>query len=78
MHLSDMTGLQLAAMLRDDPRFSGIGFVLMSSETDNTEASIVVAGPRRVLLVKPFDLKQLAQAIATATGRTTETLSAHA
>lgn len=75
MHLSDMTGLQLAATLRDDARFAGIGFVLMSSETDNSEASSVVSGPRRVLLIKPFDLKQLAQAIATATGRTTETLT---
>ena len=75
MHLSDMTGVQLAALLRDDPGCAGVGFVLMSSESDTTQAGAVLGAPRTVLLMKPFDLKQLAQSIAAATGRTTETLT---
>ena len=75
MHLSDMTGVRLASLLRDEPDCDAVGFVLMSSASDTTEAEAVLGGPRTVLLMKPFDLKQLAQSIAAATGRTPETLT---
>lgn len=75
MHLSDMTGVQLATLMWQDPECADTGFVLMSSESDTSQAGAVQGSPRSVLLMKPFDLKQLAQSIAVATGRTTETLT---
>ncbi|MFN0165192.1 MAG: protein kinase domain-containing protein [Bryobacteraceae bacterium] len=75
MHLSDMTGVQLATLMRADPECAKVGFVLMSSESDTSQAEAVLGNPLSVLLMKPFDLKQLAQSIAVATGRTTETLT---
>jgi CheY-like chemotaxis protein len=69
MHLADMTGVQLAQALRDDPGCAGVGFVLASSESGGGEASKVLDAPRTVLLPKPFDLRRLAQSLAQATGR---------
>jgi serine/threonine-protein kinase len=72
MHLADMTGVQLAAALHGDPRCSGVGFVLASSESDGGAASEALAFPMTVLLPKPFDLPRLARALAQATGRVVE------
>jgi CheY-like chemotaxis protein len=69
MHLADMTGVQLAQALHDDPGCSGVGFVLASSESDGGEASKILDVPRTILLPKPFDLHRLAQSLAQATGR---------
>jgi serine/threonine-protein kinase len=63
MHLADMTGVQLARALLDDPGCAGIGFVLATSETDTQEHGAVPASPRVVLMPKPFDLQRLAQSI---------------
>ncbi len=78
MYLSDMTGVQLASLMREDPECAEAGFVLMSSESDTSQAAAMQGHARSVLLMKPFDLKQLAQSIAAATGRTTETLKSPA
>jgi serine/threonine protein kinase len=72
MHLSDMTGLQLAQALSADPECGAIGFVLTSSESDTAEAAAILGTGRRVLLPKPFDLKMLARALAQAAGRAPE------
>ena len=72
MHLADMTGVQLAQALHDDPHCSGVGFVLASSESDGGEASKALNLPRTVLLPKPFDLPRLAMALGQATGRGVE------
>jgi CheY-like chemotaxis protein len=69
MHLADMTGVQLAQALHDDPASSCVGFVLASSESDGGEASKLLDTPLTVLLPKPFDLHRLAQSLAQATGR---------
>ena len=69
MHLADMTGVQLAQALHDDPGCSRVGFVLASSESDGGEASKALDAPLTVLLPKPFDLRRLAQSLAQATGR---------
>jgi CheY-like chemotaxis protein len=69
MHLADMTGVQLAEALRGEPGCSSVGFVLASSGSDGGEASKVLDVPRTVLLPKPFDLRELAQSLAQATGR---------
>jgi len=72
MHLADMTGVQLAQALHDDPGCSGVGLVLSSSDSDGGAASKALDATRTVLLPKPFDLRRLAQALAQATGRVVE------
>ena len=52
MHLADMTGVQLAQALHDDPGCSGVGFVLASSESDGGEASKALDAPLTVLLAE--------------------------
>jgi serine/threonine protein kinase len=69
MYLGDMTGLELAQALRDDPGCSGIGFVLASSDSGSVAASETQDAPLVVLLQKPYDLRRLAQSLAQATGR---------
>ncbi len=69
MHLADMTGLQLHAMLHANPACEAIGFVLMTSEADSLDTAALGDAPYTVLLPKPFDLRQLARALAQATGR---------
>jgi len=72
MHLPDMTGVQLAQALHDDPGCSGVSFVLASSDCDSASASKALDAPLTVLLSKPFDLARLAQSLAQATGRVLE------
>ena len=52
MHLADMTGVQLAQALHDDPGCSGVGFVLASSDSDSVEASKALDAPLTVLLAE--------------------------
>jgi two-component system chemotaxis response regulator CheY len=72
MHLPDMTGMQLAQALHDDPRCSRVGFVLVSSDEERIEVSKPLDAPLIVLLPKPLDLRRLAQSLAQATGRALE------
>jgi serine/threonine-protein kinase len=69
MHLSDMTGTELAHSLHADPDCQAVGFVLASSESDGGDAFKAPDIPRSALLPKPFDLRQLARSLAQATGR---------
>ncbi len=72
MHLTDMTGVQLAHALHNDPRCAGVGFVLASSDCDGPEARQLRDAPFTSLLSKPIDLRRLAQSLAQATGRLLE------
>ena len=67
MHLSDMTGLQLATLVRSDHTFANTGFVLTTSGSDSDDVSALNVMPRTVLLQKPFDAKHLAVALSEAT-----------
>jgi two-component system, chemotaxis family, chemotaxis protein CheY len=69
MHLSDMTGLQLAQAIRTDPDLLGIGFVLATSESDSEQAASLLHFPRMVLMPKPFDIARLARSIEEAAGK---------
>ncbi len=64
MHLKDMTGAQLAAVVLADPACAGVGFVLATSEADTQEAGAVPTSPRVVVMQKPFDPDRLARSIA--------------
>jgi two-component system chemotaxis response regulator CheY len=72
MHLPDMTGVQPAQVLHDDPRFSGIGFALASSDCKDFKLSTAPDAPPIALLPKPIDTLPLAQSLAQATGRVLE------
>ncbi len=68
MHLSDMTGAQLAHDLLADPGCNSIGFVLATSEADADATAAVPQSPRVVLMPKPFDLQRLERAIGAVVG----------
>jgi two-component system chemotaxis response regulator CheY len=64
LHLSDMTGVQLAAALRADPECQSVGFVLATSEADSDLLAGLPTGPRTAVMPKPFDSARLAEKIA--------------
>jgi serine/threonine protein kinase len=64
MHLSDMTGVQLARALLADSECSGIGFILATSESDIKDTEAIPNSPRVAVMLKPFDLQRLNQSIA--------------
>jgi CheY-like chemotaxis protein len=66
MHLADMTGEELAKMIRADAAHMGLGFVLATSEVAGHAALRAI--PHTVLMPKPFDAQKLAAALAEATG----------
>ena len=67
MHLTDMSGLQLAHAVRGDAECGNIGFILATSENDS--AADVMQLPACVVIPKPFDLSKLAHSMAQVTGR---------
>jgi serine/threonine-protein kinase len=64
LHLTDMTGVQLAQKVRAEGHLSSTGFVLITSQADAREADLPGRGVVR--LTKPFTPDQLAQALAAA------------
>ena len=68
LHLSDMTGVELAHELLADPECVGVGFVLATSEAESDEADALPDSHRVVRMMKPFDPERLAEAIAQAIG----------
>jgi serine/threonine protein kinase len=68
LHLSDMTGIQLVADLRADPKCSGVGFVLATSETDGESTAGLPQDGKTVVMPKPFDPDRLAEAVAAVAG----------
>lgn len=64
MHLSDMTGPQLARAVLADLACADVGFVLATSEADTQEPGSVPDAARVTVMPKPFDPQRLARAIA--------------
>lgn len=69
MHLSDMTGVQLGQSLRNRTATASAGFILMTSESDTSLTRDLIGDPKTKVLIKPFNLNQLAQAITATTSR---------
>jgi serine/threonine protein kinase len=67
LHVSDMTGVELATALFAEPGLERLGFILTTS--DEADAGGLPKTPRAVILHKPFDQTKLSAALATATGR---------
>lgn len=63
MHLSDMTGAELAHAMVNDSDFSYVSIVVATSESDAEHAAELPASPRIIVLPKPFDFNQMSQAI---------------
>ncbi|HEY7426516.1 MAG TPA: response regulator [Gemmataceae bacterium] len=65
LHLSDMTGVQLAQRIREESKTAAPGFVLISSEAEAAEAGPLSKCGQAVLLHKPFTPEQLVEALRT-------------
>jgi serine/threonine protein kinase len=63
LHLSDMTGVELARQIRIQSQDPVPGFVLISSEADTAEAGSLSKCGNAVLLLKPFAPEKLADAL---------------
>jgi serine/threonine protein kinase len=63
LHLPDMTGVQLAQLVRAESKEPGPGFVLISSEGASSEASGLSNCDKAVVLQKPFTPEQLVGAL---------------
>jgi serine/threonine protein kinase len=63
LHLSDMTGLQLAEQIRSEFKAAPPGFVLISSEAESEGVGSLSRFGKAVLLKKPFTAPQLGDAL---------------
>jgi two-component system chemotaxis response regulator CheY len=68
LHLSDMTGVQLARQIRDERKAAAPGFVLISSEAESSDVGSLSKCGKAVLLHKPFTPAQLAEALKMVSG----------
>ncbi|HEX3152763.1 MAG TPA: serine/threonine-protein kinase [Gemmataceae bacterium] len=67
LHLSDMTGVQLAIVVRSTAELENVGFVLA---TTGSSSELMIGFPqdrRTVVMPKPFDLGKLSRSIALVT-----------
>jgi two-component system chemotaxis response regulator CheY len=69
LYLSDMTGLELAQKIRADYPSAAPGFVLISSESESSEAQQLSQLNRVLLLPKPFGPEQLVSSVHLVTGQ---------
>jgi serine/threonine protein kinase len=63
LHLSDMTGVELALQIHTQSQGETPGFVLISTEEETADAGSLCKCGKEVLLLKPFTSVQLADAL---------------
>jgi serine/threonine protein kinase len=63
MHLSDMTGVELARHVQSEAALASVGFVLISSESDSQGLQSLSLAGHFIRLTKPFSREQLADAL---------------
>lgn len=63
MHLPDLTGAQLVERMRADPDLEHVGFILISSETDDRLIEPIRQSGAVAILPKPFGAEQLKRAV---------------
>jgi serine/threonine protein kinase len=63
LHLSDMTGVQLARTMLADPACDKTSFILATSESDGLGSDAVPENKRVGVMLKPFDLQRLKESI---------------
>ena len=69
LHLSDMTGVELARQVREEAKAAAPGFVLISSESESSDAGSLSKCGDAVLVKKPFTPEQLLGALRVVTRR---------
>jgi serine/threonine protein kinase/DNA-binding response OmpR family regulator len=69
LHLSDMTGIELAQQVRGESGTAAPGFVLISSEAESSQAGKLSAGGKSLVLQKPFTTERLFEALKMVSGR---------
>lgn len=69
MHLSDMTGVDLARAVVADPDCARLGVVVATSGADAEQITGLPSDSRVVMLPKPFDIHQLGRSIHSAIER---------
>jgi serine/threonine protein kinase/CheY-like chemotaxis protein len=69
LHLADMTGVQLARQIRSAAPAAAPGFVLISSESESSEAGLLSQSGQAVVLHKPFTAEKLMDALSLASRR---------
>jgi serine/threonine protein kinase len=68
LHLRDMSGLELAVRVRSETAARAPGFILVTSESTEADASGLSRLHRVLMLQKPFTAQQLREALALVTG----------
>lgn len=68
MHLADINGLELAQQIREEIKVNAPGFVLITSEADDSESAALSKLSRVLLLTKPFSADQMIEALNQVTG----------
>ncbi|HEY1066744.1 MAG TPA: response regulator, partial [Pirellulales bacterium] len=63
LHLSDVSGVELAKQIRDEIKVDAPGFVLVTSEADDPDSQSLSRLNRVLMLPKPFTSAQLFEAI---------------
>lgn len=59
VYMPEMTGLELCETLHGNPRYSGIPFVVMSTENDAGNMKKMMQFGAAAFIIKPFNLEQL-------------------
>jgi serine/threonine protein kinase/DNA-binding response OmpR family regulator len=68
LYLDDMTGIELAKQVRNEIKENAPGFVLIASDAEGSDTSLLSQLSRTVLLAKPFTAAQLQQSLNQVTG----------
>ncbi len=68
MHLKDINGVELAQQIRSEIKVDAPGFVLITSEADETESGSLSKLNRVLQLAKPFSANQMIEALNLVTG----------
>ncbi len=59
VYMPEMNGIELCKNLHDDPRYTGIPFVVMSTENDAENMKKMLKYGAAAFIIKPFNLEQL-------------------
>lgn len=70
LRMPEVSGSELLALLRADPRRSGIPAIAMSAYNDDQQAQALLTAGADAFLAKPFSLAQLTATLASLLGRT--------
>lgn len=72
LRMPEVSGSELLALLRADPRRAHMPAIAMSAYNDDQQAQALLTAGADAFLAKPFSLQQLTTTLASLLGRTTE------